>query len=291
MLFFFRYTKYIMTEDLKRYYLKNIPSSCTILVVGGRKTGKTVIIKNILYNKYKTTRIVSLVSATAQSNNDFKNIVPDLNIYEDYNTNVNAILIADQFSLKQKIASKTVSENVKKDAIVVFDDIIGTNSKWMTDDIFKKMIFSGRHAYITNIISVQSPKFLPSNYRDNIDFILVTNISTQAKRKFFWENFYNHDFGDLKVFNNYFNIIKKKNVHNFMLLSTKSTDSLQDYMYWGRCPDPKYYKPKRIGLKYLWDLNDNYFNEEYLSASVAQNLEKYKNELFLEKPPNIKLIE
>lgn len=267
-------------RKIKRFHLRDIKLKTTIAAIGTRGSGKTNIIKYILYYKSHLIRIPAIVGGTEDVTGDFKNIVPDLFIYEDYIPEKIAYLIKDQGLLISKINAGTVSDKVKHDSILIMDDIVGTSTAWKKDKGFKKMFFAGRHIGITNIVSVQSPKHIPSDYRDNINYLIITNISTDSRKKFLYDHYWNSRFGDYAMFESIYNSIMKVK-HNFMLIDNmagSSTDDISKYVYWGRTHHPRNLKSRRVGLKLLWDLNDKYFNPEFRISRYLETVTKKKKD-------------
>lgn len=258
-----------MAKKIKRYSLRNLRPYSTIVLIGGRGMGKTTIIKTIMYYNYKKIRTCMLVSATAESNGDFNGIVPNVLIYENYDSSKMKTLISDQHITKKKIKKGICPSNIKSHSYVLFDDIIGTDPTWKKDKEFKQMMFAGRHARLTNIISIQHAKALPVDYRDNIDYMIITDISSKKRKQFFHEQYWDHKYGNYKTFEKYYNSIKSKHKYNFILIDKKAAGKdISEYMFYGRAPSriPR----KKVGLKAYWDIN-KFYNQDYLLESFTKD--------------------
>ncbi len=62
-------------NNIKRLRLRDVKTKSVIVMIGSHNTGKTVLIKYLLYYKHKGVRIPIIVSGTAGMNDDFKEII------------------------------------------------------------------------------------------------------------------------------------------------------------------------------------------------------------------------
>lgn len=254
--------------DIKRFLVRNFRRDTTIAIIGTRGSGKTVIIKYFLYYNHKRIRIPMLISATAQLEGDFKGVLPDLFIYENYDPDKIQLLINDQMQVKKKYENGIVNPRIKKHSVLIMDDIVGTDKIWKKDKGFKNTFFAGRHYWLSNIVSVQTPMQIPPEYRDNIDYVIVTSITTDKRKRSLYDNFWDSRYGTYKEFNTVFKKILSKK-YNFMVIDNYRSkkgecDSIKDYVFWGRTHHPRYIKARKVGIKAIWDINTKFFDRDYM---------------------------
>lgn len=234
-------------------------------LIGPTQSGKTTVIKTILYYLSPLIRYVVIVSASAQMDNEYKGMIPDIYTYENYSEDVISNILDDQMTLKKKIEDHICPENVKKMVVIIFDDIIGTESKWKKNELMDKIMTAGRHFYISFIISVQNPIFVPAKMRENMGYTIATSINTEKRMKTFYEQFVKNCRYDtfLKI---YKTIMKEK--YNLIVLDNATggnTDKLNKYLFYGRAIAPnKFPKGIRIGIRRVWELNSKYFDPNHL---------------------------
>jgi len=266
-------------QQIKKFNLKDLKPYSFIVIIGTRGSGKTTIIKEILYNFRHIIRTPLLVSATSQQTGAYSGIIPDLLIHEEYKPEIMEITFQNQLRLRNDMDNGKVRKDIKHVSAIVLDDFCGTNPVWKTDPSLEKLIYNGRHPYLFIIMCVQTPKDIPHKFRDNIDYIFVTNISTEKRKKFLFDNFWDGKFGEFNVFINSFNSILKVK-HNFIIINAGSDENnkqgnkvkdISDYIYWARARDPKTLPKKRLGNSFYWDINNKFFNKNYLMS-------KYSNE-------------
>jgi len=261
------------TREIRRKRLRDLKSNVTIAIVGGRGRGKSTLIRNLLYYNYKKIRIPLLISGTASLNNDFAGMIPELCVHDKYKPEKINALIKDQAILKTKILKGLCSPNVKKIAYLIMDDIIGTDTIWKKDSSFARIFYAGRHFWFTNIIAVQNPISIPPGFRENIDYFITTSVSTEKRKKHIFEHFWNDRFGDYNYFKGLLHKITNKD-HYCMLLDNKNNAKcLSKYVYWVKGTHPLKIPKKKIGLKYLWELNKKYYNPNHVINRISDGLD------------------
>lgn len=278
----------------KRKYLRNIEPNSFITIIGKRGTGKTTILNNYCYENYKRIRLPVLISATADIKKDFYGIIPELFIHNEYNPDIIKYFLKDQMEVTEKIEKGECSKNIKKLGLFIMDDILGTEPCWKKDQSFQSIVFNGRNFNITNIISVQNPLAIPPNFRGNVDYVILSPITTEKGKKYIFDYIWDQSFGDYDHFKSYLDIITKQKFH-YMLLDNKHTPSkIEDYVYYVKTTPTHYLPKKRIGLKFLWDLNEKYYNPKHIMAATMELLSKPTKDKKAEKKKvierNIKLV-
>ena len=103
--------------NIKRFRMDEIELNSKIAIIGKPGTGKTSIIKDILYRHRSRFTKGILMSGTTASSKDFEGVFPDIFIYNIYKQDV-----ADKFWKKQKnYVVNVINEHIGK--LIVFVDI------------------------------------------------------------------------------------------------------------------------------------------------------------------------
>ncbi len=275
---------------ISRKRLRSLRLGSTIGLIAPRKSGKTGLIKWFLYYNHKKIRIPLLVSATAEMNQDYRDIIPDTLIYSDYNKESVRAFLEDQKNLKHKISDGEVNDNVKKDSVLILDDIVGTSKEWERDKGFQKMVFAGRHFNCTNIISVQKPLSIPADYRNNFEYLIICGITSKKSKDDLFNKFWNDSFGDKNMFNTLLGEITKEK-YRFMLIDfygeTKPGKNIvESSIFWIKTHDPNLLRGKqfRVGNKSLWKANDKMYDPKWMykkTKSCSKNITKRLTNIML----------
>lgn len=151
-----------------------------IVVIGKGGTGKTTLIKSILYHKKHIFPMALVISGTEESNHSFsRNICPDY-IYDTYDED-----LITNFITRQKAAKKHLKNPW---SVLILDDC--------TDDpkIFNRKIQldlykNGRHYNMLYILALQYCSDIKPAIRTNIDGVFILRDPLVTNRKKIWENY------------------------------------------------------------------------------------------------------
>jgi hypothetical protein len=233
----------------------------TIAIIGPHGSGKTTIIRGILNACNHRIRYPILFCGSSSGESEYDDVVPNLLTYDSFDTKILTSIFSTQSMLKKKLDESGANKNIKDMVVVILDDIIGTNKDWKSSPQAQKLISAGRHFMIFTIISIQSPLFLPPQFRDNMDFIFCTNIQNEQKRKKFYDQYVD---SQLATYKSYEAICK--NIYSIpyeFLVLDKCSKNKSKVMFHGTI-SKSYLKKRRIGIEYIWRTNELYYNKDYL---------------------------
>jgi hypothetical protein len=283
---------------IKEKKLRDIKLGTTIAIIAPKRSGKTSLIKGFFYYNWKKIRLPLVVSSTASTTMDFNNIVPDIFIHEEYSKDVFRSFMSEQSNISKKISKNLFGKEIVKDGVIVLDDIIGTNSEWKKDKEFQKLFFQGRHLNVTGLLSVQHSLYIPPDYRDCIDYLIICKIKSKKSRKDIFDKFWNESLGDMNLLNELFDECFSEN-YRFMVFDFtgmgKSGTSVEDTVFWMKLHDPKLFMHKRfkVGLKKFWKLNNIYYDPDWVFKVIDSNSSDVRKTLTrpkIEKRYSIKMV-
>jgi len=262
-------------------HIRDMALDTTYGIIGPRASGKTVFIQWWLYYNHKRIRYSYVISATAGMEQTYEGQVPGSLVYEDYDKESIGTLLDDQAFLVEKLARKQCDQNIRKSSVVILDDIIGTSTAWKRDKDFKKILFAGRHMLVTNIISVQNAIHIPSEFRDNLDYVVIMNMLNEKAKKDLYDHYWNHGFGDRKLMDS---LLKQVFSQKFTYLVLDNyavkkghANTLQDYVFFGKCHDPKFLPRNKWACnKKILDAHRRYYNKNWHSDSIRSVFRKNK---------------
>ena len=172
--------------DLSSFDVNKIKPYNTCVFIGKRGTGKTVLLKDILYN-FKELPIGAVISQTAKVTKDFHGIIPDCLIHSRYKPDFIEKIFRSQEKKLENLHNDLYDEipdrqermeYIKSDinnyCFIVMDDMISDSKTWKNDDKFQSIFFEGRHYLIFFILTMQEPLAIPPKLRSNIDFFFIT---------------------------------------------------------------------------------------------------------------------
>ena len=240
-----------------------------ILFVGGRDTGKTVLLLDILYHLRNTPKFVCM-SSTEGPNPTYKKHIHDLFIHKELDTD----LIQKMMDTQGKIPDlKNKPENGLG---LIIEDLAFEKSKIRSSKILEKLFVAGRHYLITLMMTLQYTKMIPPSFRGNVDYVFVTIEPNKILQK----QLYEHFFGVFDNFKQFQKTLNKCTQNHGCLVWAKNTKStkIEDSVFWYKA---KLNREFQIGTPRQWIKWDKLYNPDYNENSTESEENDYENEDFI----------
>jgi Cdc6-like AAA superfamily ATPase len=124
-----------------------------IVLVGKRGTGKSVLVKDILYHN-RDIPVATVISPTEEANQYFSDFIPPLFIHYEYSPE----LVKSAMDRQKKIVKKLNKGELNEEeydprALIVFDDALYDES-WKRDRTIREIFMNGRHWKVTYILTM-----------------------------------------------------------------------------------------------------------------------------------------
>jgi hypothetical protein len=151
-----------------------------ITIIGKPGSGKSVLIKQLLYSKKHLIPVAMAISGSEDSNKFYEKIIPSLFIYDRYRKDV-----LENFIKRQKHAK----EHLKNPwAVLVMDDCMD-DVKIFNDPLLQGLFKNGRHWNMLAIFANQYVFDFKPNIRTNIDGVFIFREPNQSNREKIYKNF------------------------------------------------------------------------------------------------------
>ena len=253
-----------MNLELKKFDLKNIQfkpneaSGPVIVLIGRRDTGKSFLVRDLLYY-HQDIPIGTVISGTEAGNGFYGKLVPKLFIHDEYNT-----VIIEKILKRQKLVIKEIKKETKAygrssiDArtFVILDDCLYDNS-WAREKLMRLLFMNGRHWKIMLIITMQYPLGVPPNLRTNIDYTFILREPYLTNRKRIYENFA----GMFPTFESFCQVMDQctENYECLVVSNNVKSNKLEDQIFWYKATGHRDFK---LGSKEFWDLSRDIGSDE-----------------------------
>jgi hypothetical protein len=251
------------------------PSSidpCRVCVfIGRRGTGKSQLVTDILYHQRKIP-VGVVMSGTEESNEHYKEYVPDSFIYGQYEPEVVKKIIANQQKLVKKMTPQQ-KDNFKDPSNSIFllmDDCMFDN-KWTRDLHMRCIFMNGRHYRIFFMLTIQYCMDLPPSLRGQCDYIFVLRENIVENKQKLWKHFFG-------IFPDYdtFNEVLTQCTENYecLVLNVRSTSNkIEDTVFWYKAKVGRTFK---IGSPALWQHHKIHYNPNHDTPAPEEENKKVK---------------
>jgi len=241
------------------------PATCVF--IGKRGTGKSTLVKDILYYCRKVP-IGTAISATEDGNKYYSGFIPDLFIHSEYKSDVIQSVINRQ--KKMIMSAKESDAKSKNDAFVLLDDCM-YDKKMIRDPNIRGIFMNGRHWRLMFILTMQYCMDLPPDLRANIDFVFVLRENIVQNQDKLYKNFFGI-FPDAATFREVMNSCTEG--YDCMVLdNTSRSNKIEDCIFWYRAKPDRQFK---IGSRELWDFHKKNYNSKYQQVDEQFDLAKHK---------------
>jgi hypothetical protein len=175
---------------LTKFDMSRIADDSTVLFIGKRNTGKSFLIKDLLWHKQRIP-IGTVISGTEGANSFYSKMVPSLFIHEEFNPLILSNVLKRQQILTKQIMKETEargSSSIDRRTFVIMDDCMYDN-KWVSDKYIRSLFMNGRHYGILYILALQYVMGIPPVLRGNVDYVFILRENMVANRKRIYEQF------------------------------------------------------------------------------------------------------
>lgn len=246
----------------------------TILLVGSKRTGKTTLIRDLMYY-FKRIPAGVIMTGSLTSANAFAEFFPKSCIFnhidEAMEKRLESIIRRQNKLVRQETKDKEkflkLQEKKPKSkrlpyqhtdysSLMLFDDC-GYDTKFARKQTISQLFFNGRHYKILLIMAIQYCKSVPPALRNNADYVFIMKEKSIKERKKIHEEWCG------MMTSKEFTRIMDVCTDNFGCLvidNTVSSNKIEDqvFFYKARFPPRKY----KVGTKELWDYHNKTYNSD-----------------------------
>lgn len=250
-----------MALNLVKFDLESIPSFSTIVIIGKRNTGKSVLVTDLLH-RFKSMPAIVVMSGTEGGNRHFQNYVPDSFVYNSFSPTA----IQNVISRQQKLLDRGKSRE-EAAILVVLDDCSYDKRGMGSDKGLRYMFMNGRHLGITTIVTTQYSMDISPGLRYNVDFVFAFKDNSVTNKEKLYRNF----FGVMNKARDFYAVYDKVTVgYDSLVLNNMSrSNKINEQIFWYRATvrQPGSFV---FGPRCLWDQHAAIYKKKSVTESVVE---------------------
>jgi len=221
-----------------------------IVVIGKKDTGKSFLVRDILFHTQRHFPVGTVISATEIANEFFQNMVPSKLIHDKYRPEIIQNVIKRQANMKQKRnqdkSTRGGSSSIDPRAFLILDDCLYDQS-WIRDRNVRYLFMNGRHVHTMFIITMQYARGIPPALRTNIDYVFILRENIVSNRRKLYEQYA----GMFPDFDSFCQVMNQctENFECLVIDNNAKSNKLEDQVFWYKAnPHPDF----RLCSPELW---------------------------------------
>jgi len=241
-----------MNIQLKKFDPSKMADDKVCVFIGKRGTGKSTLVTDILWHKRKIPSGIAM-SGTEDGNGHYKQFIPDLFVYGDYNRDAVEKIIERQ---KRNVAAGKATP-----VFLLMDDCMYDRS-FMRDTVIRQLFMNGRHWKIFFMMTTQYCMDMTPMIRTNVDYVFVLRDNVRQNR----ENLYKAFFGVFPTFDQFCQVMDActENYECLVLDNTSKSNNITDCVFWYKGMVRKNF---RCGSPAFWQFHQRNYNPKHVGAT------------------------
>ena len=261
--------------SLKKFDLNKIHDDSVVAAIGRRRTGKSILMKDILWHK-RFIPFGTVISGTEIANVYYGDFIPKTYIFYEYDKNVVENILKRQADIINKINTKDPRyKNVDSRLFLLLDDCL-FDDHWTRDKCIRSIFMNGRHYHILFMVTMQYPLGIPPALRTNIDFTFVMREPYVSNRKKIYEQYA----GCFPNFNIFCQTMDSLEQYECLVIDNNSaSNKLEDQAFWFKADIREDFK---MGSRQFWQYHEENYNtlERNDSRHEEFNMKKFHSNKF-----------
>jgi hypothetical protein len=260
-----------MNFQLRKFDINMLKDRCEmdsrkspmIVIIGKKDTGKSFLVRDILFNTQSCFPVGTVISGTEVANEFFQHMVPSKFIHDKYRPEIVMNVIKRQMNIKQKRNadknSRGGSSTIDPRAFLILDDCL-YDASWIKEESTRYVFMNGRHVDLATMITMQYPLGITPNLRTNVDFVFILRENILGNRRRIYEN-YAGMFPTFEMFCSFMDQCTE-NFECLVICNNVSSNKLDDQVFWYKATD---HPPFKLCDQSLW-LDNRPFHSAMLAG-------------------------
>jgi len=205
---------------IKKFSPATISEGKIIFVLGRRNTGKSVLMKNLLYHMPRPDYAMAM-APTEDTLREFREFLPEACIFDHF--------AQEKLDKLVTVQRELVSQGKKRTVLIILDDCIYEKGV-LKSTAMRYIFFNGRHDHISLICTAQYMMDISCDVRANIDYIMTMRETNRNNR----DKLYKYYFGHFEKFSEFDKVMTActQDYKCLVLDCTLSTTAPHEAVFW-----------------------------------------------------------
>lgn len=219
------------TYDFKKFNVSSIQDHSSICMIAKRNSGKSWLVRDIIYNKRDIPAFV-VIAPTDKLSGFYNEFIPSTFIHYEYDTHVLTKIFKRQELMiqKNKERKKEGKSLIDTRLMLIMDDCLASKQIWAKDQNISELLQNGRHYHITYILTMQYSLGVSPELRSNFDFIFLLGEDFVSNQKRLYDH-YAGMFDSFDIFKKVF-IAVTDNYACMVLNSQVKSKEITEKVFW-----------------------------------------------------------
>ena len=243
-----------MTLQLRKFDPSKMADDKVCVFIGKRGTGKSTLVTDILWHKKNIPAGIAM-SGTEEGNGYYKQFIPDLFVYGDYNKDALEKIIERQ--------KKLLAIGKCQPVFILMDDCM-YDKGFMRDVCIRQLFMNGRHWKIFFMMTTQYCMDMTPMIRTNVDYVFALRDNVRQNR----ENLYKAFFGVFPTYDQFSQVMDActENYECLVLDNTSKSNRITDCVFWYKAPIRRGF---HVGSPAFWQYHQRHYNPRAVAQPAA----------------------
>jgi hypothetical protein len=230
--------------------MRNLKDDSVVLLIGKRNTGKSFLLRDIMYH-HQSIPVGVVISPTERANHFFEKFVPNMLIYDEYDSGIVVKYLDRQTKLTDQYNqdyNKKGYSDIDPRSFLILDDCL-YDKTWPADKNIRCLFMNGRHYKVFFLITMQYPLGIPPHLRANVDYVFILRENQVKQRERIYEQY-------AGMFDSYhaFSSVMQQCTENYecLVIDNKTqSNKIEDQIFWYKASERNNFK---LCSPELWDM-------------------------------------
>lgn len=235
---------------IRRFNVKDIKPHRIILLVGKRGTGKSTLIRDLMYHIRKNIHLPFAMTPTEESMEMFRSCMPRCLLYDGSSACTMRRIIEHQRKAGRR---KEKQEHL----LMVMDDMMYDKKVLKTPEM-RDIFMNGRHLKITFVNAMQYVMDMGPDLRSQVDYVFALRENIISNLSRLWKYF----FGIFNTYSDFERTFRALTEDNGCIVidNTVKSNKIEDSVFWYKADIniPSY----KLGRSRYWLMSQAYYRTE-----------------------------